>query len=400
MFKKRLPQFPLLHIMSQPKRPSPASIGKGNAGTKRRPRTPGRGRGGTSRDEDEHVNHATVATVDENSGRNAPTDLRPRKPAEIAMINFGTMVAAKRIEGLKAEFKEIQGYQPPDTAATAFAQHKDKNRYNNIPCFDRTRVVLKYHVPPDTDYIHANHVDSSLVKITNRYICTQGPTDATTNDFWRMVWQEKARHVVMLCRTIEANKPKCAQYYPLQLGESKVYGTITVTHNKNITLPNEKIFESLLMDVSVGEEKIQLVLHHFGVPQSGMGMLRILKHIRDTKDSTAIVHCSAGVGRTGTIMACEICLRVLLEGKELNVSVPDVVKELRAQRAASIQTEGQYIYLHRTLCEYVHAKKLIKDTIADFFQAYHEYSKMSNKPTAESSTPQPDAANPPKITNP
>ncbi|KAI6207220.1 hypothetical protein M3Y99_01861400 [Aphelenchoides fujianensis] len=105
-----------------------------------------------------------------------------------------------------------------------------------------------------------------------------------------------------------------------------------------------------------------------------MGMLRILKHIRDVKDSTAVIHCSAGVGRTGTIMACEICLRILLEGKELN-------------RAGSIQTEGQYIYLHRTLCEYVHAKKLIKDVIVEFFQAYNEYSKLSNKPSSAAEPP-------------
>ncbi|KAI6227349.1 hypothetical protein M3Y99_01257000 [Aphelenchoides fujianensis] len=116
-----------------------------------------------------------------------------------------------------------------------------------------------------------------------------------------------------------------------------------------------------------------------------MGMLRILKHIRDVKDSTAVIHCSAGVGRTGTIMACEICLRILLEGKELNV--PEVVKEMRSQRAGSIQTEHQYIYLHRTLCEYVHAKKLIKDVIVEFFQAYNEYSKLSNKPSSAGEPP-------------
>ncbi|KAI6225087.1 Receptor-type tyrosine-protein phosphatase T [Aphelenchoides fujianensis] len=320
-----------------PRKRTPKSLGKGETpGVKRKPKTPTR-RGGTTRDEDEAAGHPlhTVATVEEGDEKQ-PADGKGRKAAETAMINFGMSVAQKsectpsfhsppvaEIEGLKAEFKEIQSFQPPDTAATAGAQHKEKNRYSNIPCYDRTRVVLKFGVPPETDYIHANF-----------------------------------------------------------------------------------IFESLFLEVSSGGEQLQVVLHRWldwpGVwpplRPSGMGMLRILKHIRDVKDSTAVVHCSAGVGRTGTIMACEICLRILLEGKELNVrvpspsahyslQVPEVVKEMRTQRAGSIQTEGQYIYLHRTLCEYVHAKKLIKDVIVEFFQAYNEYSKLSNKPSSAAEPP-------------
>lgn len=92
-------------------------------------------------------------------------------------------------------------------------------------------------------------------------------------------------------------------------------------------------------------------------------------------------------------MACEICLRIMLEGKDLNVNhclnllfliiifqVMDVVRELRTQRAGSIQTESQYIYLNRALCEYVHAKKLVKDELAKFFQSYADYRKSLIKP--------------------
>ncbi|VDK85010.1 unnamed protein product [Litomosoides sigmodontis] len=103
-----------------------------------------------------------------------------------------------------------------------------------------------------------------------------------------------------------------------------------------------------------------------------MGMLRILRQIRDQPYSTAIIHCSAGIGRTGTIVACEICLKILLEGKDLNVL--DVIKEMRTQRAGAVQTEGQYVYLHRTLCEYINAKKIAKEKIAEFFTAYLAYA--------------------------
>ncbi|EJW76409.1 protein-tyrosine phosphatase containing protein [Wuchereria bancrofti] len=101
-------------------------------------------------------------------------------------------------------------------------------------------------------------------------------------------------------------------------------------------------------------------------------MLRILRQIRDQPRSTAIIHCSAGVGRSGTIIACEICLKILLEGKDLNVL--DVIKEIRTQRAGAVQTEGQYVYLHRTLCEYINAKKIAKEKIAEFFTSYLAYA--------------------------
>jgi protein tyrosine phosphatase len=107
--------------------------------------------------------------------------------------------------------------------------------------------VLTYGVPPNTDYIHANWVDSNTVKLTNKFICAQGPIDSsatspgTVNDFWRMVWQEKVRFIVMLCNVIETGKVKCAQYFPVLIEESKTYGTITVKNLKNVTAPNEKV---------------------------------------------------------------------------------------------------------------------------------------------------------------
>lgn len=109
------------------------------------------------------------------------------------------------MEGLKAEFASLASFIPPDAASTVFALHKDKNRYHNIPCYDHSRVVLKYNVPPETDYIHvsllrlesgesehesiqANWIsDTNHMKLGCRFICSQAPTDATTNDFWRMV---------------------------------------------------------------------------------------------------------------------------------------------------------------------------------------------------------------------
>ncbi|KHN87936.1 Receptor-type tyrosine-protein phosphatase T [Toxocara canis] len=274
----------------------------------------------------------TMATVeDEETSTERPAKNRKKSKADNALEKFALATVSKKIDGLKAEFASLKAFTPQKTDQTAFAANKGRNRYNNVPCYDATRVVLKFGVPPEVDYIHANYVKTTLCELENKYICTQGPMDATVNDFWRMVWQEKPRSIIMLCKLVEGGKPKCAQYFP---GKT-----------------------------------------NFGVPASGMGMLRILRQVRDLPNSTAIVHCSAGVGRTGTMVACEICLKILLEGKDLNPV--DVIKEMRTQRAGAVQTEGQYVYLHKTLLEYINAKKIAKDKIAEFFTVYKTYQKKA-----------------------
>ncbi|VDN04040.1 unnamed protein product [Thelazia callipaeda] len=320
----------------------------------------------------------TMATVEEDD---AAIPSRPVKKtgSDQALENFALATIAKKIDGLRAEFASLKAFTPSLISQTAFDRNKDCNRYHNVICYDHTRVVLNFNVPPDKDYIHANYVRTLLCNLSNNYICTQGPMDTTVNDFWRMVWQEKSKSIVMLCKVVECGKQKCSQYFPLNHGETKQYGKVVVQNVRKTSSPSEKVFEAIQMNVCVkGNPTFALTLFRwldwpdFGVPTSGMGMLRILRQIRDQPRSTAIIHCSAGVGRTGTIVACEICLRILLEGKHLNVL--DVIKEIRTQRAGAVQTEGQYIYLHRTLCEYINAKKIARDKIAEFFTAYLAYA--------------------------
>ncbi|CAG9531589.1 unnamed protein product [Cercopithifilaria johnstoni] len=320
-----------------------------------------------------------MATVEEDEGAVVMTRPKKKLSPDQALEKFALATVAKKIDGLRAEFATLKTFVPKITSRAAFDRNMNCNRYNNIVCYDHTRVVLKFNVPPDNDYIHANYVRTSLCNLPNNFICTQGPMDSTVNDFWRLVWQEKPKTIVMLCKVMESGKQKCSQYFPLNQGETKKYGMITVKNVRKTSSPSEKVFESIEMNVSItGNTAVVLTLFKwldwpdFGVPTSGMGMLRILRQIRDQPHSTAIIHCSAGVGRTGTIVACEICLKILLEGKDLNVL--EVIKEMRGQRAGAVQTEGQYVYLHRTLCEYINAKKIAKDKIAEFFTAYLAYA--------------------------
>uniref|UniRef100_A0A7E4ZUS6 Protein-tyrosine phosphatase n=1 Tax=Panagrellus redivivus TaxID=6233 RepID=A0A7E4ZUS6_PANRE len=306
-------------------------------------------------------------------------ELPRESPIVKAMEAFCAMTVKKTVEGLKAEFAELANFVPADISANAFKTNVAKNRFANIPCYDRTRVVLKFAVPPECDYIHANYVDTSVVKLTNRYICAQAPMDTTVGDWWRMIWQEKPKHILMLCKTIENGRSKCAQYFPNGIGEQLSFGPIVVQFVRNVNSGNEKAYESSNLRVSIGKEGYQLVLHRwndwpdFGVPSNGMGLLRLLRSVRTDPGTTALIHCSAGVGRTGTIMALELGLRALLDGKECQPL--EIVKELRSQRACCVQTEGQYVFVHRCLIEFIKAKKLAKNEVAEFATQYAQYKR-------------------------
>ena len=87
-----------------------------------------------------------------------------------------------------------------------------KNRYRNILPFDDTRVILDAE-DGETDYINATYVKGYSSRI--EYISTQGPTEQTCFDFWRMVWQFSCENIIMLTKLVENEVVKCYQYYPL-----------------------------------------------------------------------------------------------------------------------------------------------------------------------------------------
>ncbi|KGL97037.1 Receptor-type tyrosine-protein phosphatase kappa, partial [Charadrius vociferus] len=230
--------------------------------------------------------------------------------------------------------------------------NQSKNRYKSIIPYDHCRVVLQ---PSDTGngYINASYVDS--YRSPRFFIAAQGPLPGTVVDFWQMVWQEKTSVIVMLTGLVEQNKTKCEQYWPEQ---EQVYGDFTVTLNNTRTTTGlvTRIFSLRKAGCALPravEQFHYLLWPDHGVPRNPAHLLCLVevvnKRASEASAGPVLVHCSAGIGRTGTFIALDFLLKMgKAEGK---VDVFHCVQRLREQRVSMVQTKEQYIFLYEVLLE-------------------------------------------------
>ncbi|WKX93228.1 hypothetical protein Q1695_010908 [Nippostrongylus brasiliensis] len=275
--------------------------------------------------------------------------------------NFVETTLEMGVEGIRKQFHEIAAYHAPDAMYkyTAFAANPAKNRYNDVVCLDRTRVILRQDVPPLSGYIHANWV--KFEKHDKEFIATQGPLEDTVGDFWRMVLQEQCPSIVNLTKCIEDDKIKCALYWPTEAGKFTTYGKIFVNTKKVDTEEKFTIYTIELVPEGCSNSHIVKMIHMTnwpdrGVPASGRHVLRLLrKVVADKMDCGPIVmHCSAGVGRTGCIIMIDVILRRLFAGKP--VDAVDIFKKLRDQRAHAVPVDILYIFVYVSVIDYIRAK--------------------------------------------
>ncbi|XP_065069823.1 receptor-type tyrosine-protein phosphatase mu-like [Rhopilema esculentum] len=234
------------------------------------------------------------------------------------------------------------------------SSNRSKNRYANIAAYDHSRVILK-PVPGDmngSDYINASYIDG--YHYPEEYIATQGPTEDTIVDFWRMIWQERSSTIVCLTNLHELGRAKCNQYWPT-VGEER-YGGITVALVSTDKTANY-IIRTMDIRHDQSEEVRQVCQFHFlswpdyGTPVHPTCLLSLRRRVRHFYDGKTpmILHCSAGVGRTG----CFVLIDVMLErfAKEKTIDVYNYLHYLRTRRINMVQTEDQYFFVHEALLE-------------------------------------------------
>uniref|UniRef100_A0A8D3ANE3 Receptor-type tyrosine-protein phosphatase delta n=1 Tax=Scophthalmus maximus TaxID=52904 RepID=A0A8D3ANE3_SCOMX len=299
----------------------------------------------------------------------------PTDPVELRRINFQTpgmashppvpiSEMADHIERLKANdnLKFSQEYESVDPGQqftwenSNLEVNKPKNRYANVIAYDHSRVILSsIEGVPGSDYINANYIDG--YRRQNAYIATQGSLPETFGDFWRMIWEQHTANIIMMTKLEEKSRVKCDQYWPTRGTET--YGLIQVTLLDTVELATYSVRTFALYKSGSNEKR---EVRHFqftawpdhGVPEHPTPFLAFLRRVKACNPPDAgpmIVHCSAGVGRTGCFIVIDAMAERIKHEKTLDIY--GHVTLMRSQRNYMVQTEDQYIFIHDALLEAV-----------------------------------------------
>ncbi|EZA61645.1 tyrosine-protein phosphatase corkscrew isoform X2 [Ooceraea biroi] len=303
-------------------------------------------------------------------------------------------------------------------------ENRAKNRYKNILPFDHTRVRLKDVDPnvPGTDYINANYIkneegngtsggsSSDAGSLGKYYVATQGCLPNTVQDFWHMVYQENTRVIVMTTKEIERGKNKCARYWPEE-GETAEYGNewkvraVTRTSTADYTLR-----EFLLQGTKPNFSESRRIYHyHFqawpdhGVPADPGCVLNFLHDVNARQESIAaslasnnqttlsigpiLVHCSAGIGRTGTFIVIDMILdQIKRHGLDCEIDIQRTIQRVRSQRSGMVQTEAQYKFVYLAVLHHIGTVSQRMQAEQKSLQLGREYTNICYKSETNAST--------------
>jgi len=290
----------------------------------------------------------------------------PKEVADLA-AKFNKLASGAN-GGFAAEYDVARSLveSNPDYAKRITRQTTDvsrRNRYGNVVTLEDTRVKLLHVQPGESDYINASlvrHLDGPET------IVAQAPMSHTTQHFWQMCWERDVPLIVMLTNFDEphgglgAMREKSYRYFSIQKSESKSFGEFTVIcEDKSSSFEGWDERKLVIIHEPTKQRKQVLHVHCTDWPDFGTlkesqlsGLhrgLHLVEHTRTAGRGPAIVHCSAGIGRSGTFVALENLVYQAKVGNWTEVDPLKVVASLRNQRPGMVQTASQYAMIYDVL---------------------------------------------------
>ncbi|XP_053777910.1 tyrosine-protein phosphatase non-receptor type 3 isoform X6 [Desmodus rotundus] len=246
------------------------------------------------------------------------------------------------------QFEQLYRKKPGLAITVAkLPQNLDKNRYKDVLPYDTTRVLLQ----GNGDYINASYVNMEIpaANLVNKYIAAQGPLPHTCAQFWQVVWDQKLSLIVMLTTLTERGRTKCHQYWP-DPPDVAEHGNFHIRCQSEDCTIAYVFREMLVTNTETGEEHTVTHLQYVawpdhGVPDDSSDFLEFVNYVRSLRVDAepVLVHCSAGIGRTGVLVTMETAM-CLIE-RNLPVYPLDIVRKMRDQRAMMVQTSSQYKFV-------------------------------------------------------
>ncbi|XP_060134405.1 tyrosine-protein phosphatase non-receptor type 13 isoform X7 [Zootoca vivipara] len=249
------------------------------------------------------------------------------------------------------EIENLQDLKPLDQCLVGQTkENRKKNRYKNILPYDTTRVPLG----AEGGYINASFIRMLVGSKEYVYIACQGPLPTTVADFWQMAWEQNCTLVAMMTQEVEGEKVKCQRYWPDVLGK-----TTMISDKLRLALVRLQQLKGFVIrvmeleDIQTGE--LRRIFHlnftawpDHDTPSQPDDLLTFISYMRHIhKSGPIITHCSAGIGRSGTLICIDVVLGLISQDLEFDIS--DVVRTMRLQRHGMVQTEDQYVFCYQVI---------------------------------------------------